>query len=72
MMDSWSAAHAGDASRLRAAIAAVPSCATTRDARGLTALHYCCARGHVDCALLLLSHGADPNASPSEPAVTAY
>ena len=34
-----------------------------RDFAGYTALHECCASGHLEIARTLLAHGADPNAS---------
>ena len=39
------------------------SCICTVQGEGFTPLHYCARDGHAEAVALLLSHGADPNAT---------
>lgn len=60
------AASAGTTAQMRAHLAADPVAIATRDARGATPLYLALQRDDADVVLLLLDHGANPDAPGQE------
>jgi ankyrin repeat protein len=60
--DVFTAAEAGDLSRIRELVADTPSLVTARDGEGATALHHAALGGSREVAGFLVEHGADVNA----------
>ena len=60
-------AERGDAEELAALLKehAEEHVATSADKHGFTPLHHACGEGHVDCAALLIAHGASVDAPNS-------
>ncbi|MDE0039093.1 MAG: ankyrin repeat domain-containing protein [Gammaproteobacteria bacterium] len=60
--DAFAACGLGDGKRLRTLIAADADVASTRDAYGMTPLHWAARAGAIDCTGLLLENGASVDA----------